>query len=272
LTKLDRAIEPASTRLYQELARLEAEGRAGVLCTIVRSTGSTPRHTGSKMLVYPDGSFIGTVGGGEFENRVIAAALESLQSGSAQLIEYAMADPERGDPGVCGGQLEVFVEPLLPRATVVVVGCGHVGRAVAALAGWLGFRVVVSDDRAELCTPEQVPGAEAYFPCALADLPGQMQAENYAIRNNTFVVLTTRSVDIDVPGLPALLDTPASYIGVIGSRRRWQTTRQQLGKRGIADEKLNQVRSPIGLDLHAETPEEIAVSILAEIIQVWRNK
>jgi xanthine dehydrogenase accessory factor len=106
----------------------------------------------------------------------------------------------------------------------------------------------------------------------LADLPGQMQAENYAIRNNTFVVLTTRSVDIDVPGLPALLDTPASYIGVIGSRRRWQTTRQQLGKRGIAYEKLNQVRSPIGLDLHAETPEEIAVSILAEIIQVWRNK
>ena len=258
--------------LYRARAELEAQGRVGVLCTIVRSSGSTPRHTGSKMLVYPDGSFVGTVGGGELEGRVIAAALEALQDGEARLIEYNMAEPGRGDPGVCGGQLEVFVEPILSPATVVVVGCGHVGRAVVSLAHWLGFRVVVSDDRLELCTPEQTPDADAYFPCALAELVERMQAADYTITPNTFLVLTTRSVDVDVPGLPALLDTPAGYIGLIGSRRRWGTARQQLSERGVPDEKLERVRSPVGLELHAETPEEIAVSILAEIIKVWRER
>ena len=114
------------------------------------------------MLVYPDGKFIGTVGGGELENRVHQAALESLDNGETQTISYSMVDPSRGDPGVCGGTVEVFVEPILPPAMVLVIGAGHVGKAVAHLAKWLGFRVAVSDDRAEFCTPESVPGADAY--------------------------------------------------------------------------------------------------------------
>src|SRR5215510_8229274 len=124
--------------IYRALAEIEKDGKPAALCTVIRSEGSTPRHVGSKMLVYPDGRFTGTVGGGEMESRVIKAALESIRSGETQMLSYTMADPARGDPGVCGGQVEVFVEPILPAPTVVVIGAGHVGRAVAHLAKWLG--------------------------------------------------------------------------------------------------------------------------------------
>jgi xanthine dehydrogenase accessory factor len=249
--------------IYQALAELEKNNEAGALCTIVRSKGSTPRHETSKMVVYPDGSIVGTVGGGEMENRVIAEAKEAIVDGKSRLLEYNMTDPARGDPGVCGGQVEVFVDPIRPKPTLVVVGSGHVGKAVAHLAHWLGFYVVVNDDRPDFCTPEAVPEADKYLPVLMADLPDQMKVTPW-----TYFVLTTRGVNIDVPGLPALFETPAAYIGVIGSKRRWATTRKQLIASGISEEKLDSVHSPMGLELNAETPEEIAVSIMAEIIML----
>jgi len=123
-----------TTNIYQALSELEKNNESAALCTVVHSEGSTPRHVGSKMLVYPSGKFIGTVGGGELESRVIKAALESLTRGQPQNLSYTMADPARGDPGVCGGTVEVFVEPILPSAMVVVIGGGHVGKAVVYLA------------------------------------------------------------------------------------------------------------------------------------------
>ena len=249
--------------VYQALARLETDNGAGALCTIVRSQGSTPRHTTSKMLVYPDGSIIGTVGGGELENRVIAAARQSIADGKPILLEYNMADPQRGDPGVCGGQVEVFVEPVQPKPTIVVIGAGHVGKAVASLAHWLGFYVVVNDDRSGFSTPEATPGGDRYLPNPMAELPQHLEITPW-----TYLVLTTRGVNVDIQGLPALLDTPAGFIGVIGSRRRWAAACKQMTAAGVPAEKLARVRSPIGLELNAETPEEIAVSILAEIIML----
>jgi xanthine dehydrogenase accessory factor len=249
--------------VYQALAKLEQENGAGALCLIIRSSGSTPRHTGSKMLVYADGSFVGTVGGGELENRVIAEARQAILDGRSRLLEYNMTDPQRGDPGICGGQVEVFVEPIQPKPTLVVIGVGHVGKAVAHLAHWLGFRVVVNDDRPQFCTPEAVPDADEYFPLPMADFP-----KHFEITPWTYLVLTTRGMNVDVEGLPALLDTPAAYIGVIGSKRRWATARKQMISRGVSEEALGRVRSPIGLELNAETPEEIAVSILAEILML----
>src|SRR5688572_16011589 len=115
--------------IYQALSEVEKNNESAALCTVISSEGSTPRHVGSKMLVYPDNRFIGTVGGGELESRVIKAAIESLKSGNAQTLSYTMADPSRGDPGVCGGTVEVFVEPILPPAMIVVIGGGHVGKA-----------------------------------------------------------------------------------------------------------------------------------------------
>ena len=249
--------------IYQALSELEKNNEPAALCTVVKSEGSTPRHVGSKMLVYPNGKFIGTVGGGELENRVMKTARESLNSGGAVTLSYTMADPSRGDPGVCGGTVEVFVEPILPPAMIVVIGAGHVGKAVVHLAKWLGFRVAVSDDRAEFCNPESTPGADAYYPVEMGKL-----AEHLKINNRTYIVITSRGSGVDVVGLPNLLDADAAYIGVIGSRRRWMTTAKVLKEKGVSDEKLARVHSPMGLELNAETPEEIAVSILAEILMI----
>ncbi|HKJ38175.1 MAG TPA: XdhC family protein [Anaerolineales bacterium] len=249
--------------IYQALSELEENNESASLCTVTKSEGSTPRHVGSKMLVYADGKFIGTVGGGELESRVIKSALESLKSGEAQTLSYTMADPSRGDPGVCGGTVEVFVEPILPPATVVVIGGGHVGKAVVYLAKWLGFRVVVSDDRQEFCNPESVPGADAYYPVEMGKL-----AENLKVTSQTYLVVTSRGSAIDAKGLPSLLDSDAAYIGVIGSKRRWLTTVKALKEQGVVDELISKVHSPMGLELNAETPEEIAVSIMAEILML----
>jgi xanthine dehydrogenase accessory factor len=249
--------------IYQALVELESKNESAALCTVVRSQGSTPRHSTSKMLVYEDGNFIGTVGGGELENRVFEAALQSLVDGEPQLLEYNMADPARGDPGVCGGTVEVFVEPILPAPTLVVIGGGHVGKAVAYLAKWLNFRVAVSDDRPEFVTPEANPDADVFYECKIEELPGKLK-----INNQTYLVLTTRGVAVDAPGLPPLLASDAAYIGVIGSKRRWKMTVDKLKEMGISQKQIARVHSPIGLELQAETPEEIAVSIMAEILML----
>jgi xanthine dehydrogenase accessory factor len=249
--------------IYQALAEIEKNGESAALCTVVKSEGSTPRHVGSKMLVYPDGRFIGTVGGGELESRVIKAAIESIRSSTTQNLSYTMADPARGDPGVCGGTVEVFVEPIHPPATIVVIGGGHVGKAVVHLAKWLGFRVAVSDDREEFSNPDSVPGADAYYPVAMGKL-----AEHLILTRQTYLVITSRGSAIDVAGLPGLLDSDAAYIGVIGSKRRWLTTVKALREKGVSEEKIARVHSPMGIELNAETPEEIAVSIMAEILML----
>ena len=252
--------------IYERMAELERSGGLAALATVIRVQGSVPRHVGSKMLVFPDGRIEGTVGGGEMERRVIGAALEVLARGEPRILQYTLSDPQEGDPGVCGGEVEVFVEPLRSRPTLVVVGGGHVGKAVAHLAHWLGFRVVVSDDRPEFARAEAVPEAEVYLLCPLAELPQRL-----TIDDQTYLVLATRGVTVDAPGLPALLETPAAFIGAIGSRRRWETTAQQLKEMGVSEAEIGRITSPIGLELQAETPEEIAVSILAQIILLRRG-
>jgi xanthine dehydrogenase accessory factor len=249
--------------LYQALAELEKANTTGALCMIVRSHGSTPRHVTSKMLVYPDGHIIGTVGGGEVENRVIEEALKAIQDKKPRLLEYNMSDPDRGDPGVCGGQLEIYVEPIIPKPVLVIVGVGHVGKAVTHLAKWLNFVVAVCDDRPGFCTPESIPEADIYLPIPLEEL-----SEKFTITPWTYIVLTTRGMDVDVRGLPSLISSQVGYIGVIGSKRRWTMTTQKLLEAGITADKLKLIHTPIGLNIHAETPEEIAVSIMAEIIML----
>jgi xanthine dehydrogenase accessory factor len=215
------------------------------------------------MLVYQDGSSAGTVGGGELENRVRSIALDVISGGRPRLLSFNMASIARGDPGICGGQLEVYVEPILPAPSLIVIGGGHVGKAVSHLAKWLGFRVIVSDDRPEFCSAEVNPDADLFLSIPMNQIPNQL-----SITNHTFIVLTTRGVGVDVAGLPALLASPAAYIGVIGSRRRWATTVKELEKSGVTAKAIKRIHSPIGLELNAETPEEIAVSILSEIIMI----
>lgn len=249
--------------IYQLVTEIENKTERAALCTIVSAKGSTPRRAGSKMLVYPDGRVEGTIGGGEMESRVVQAALASLEDRKTRLVSYNMTDPAQGDPGVCGGQLEVYVEPILPQPTILVIGGGHVGKAVAELAHWLGFRLLVADDRPEFVTPEHIPDADERYHLSPNKLTTKIN-----VHAQTFAILTTRNVEVDVVVLPQLLETPAAYIGVIGSQRRWQTARKIMIEQGVDAEKLDRVVSPMGLELNAETPEEIAVSILAEILML----
>ncbi len=251
--------------ILSRAAELEQQGRAFALVTVIRAHGSVPRHDGSKMIVLSDGKTDGTIGGGDMEGRVIREALEALTSGESRVLSYAFRDVAQGDVGVCGGEVDVFVEPVKARAKVVIVGGGHVGRAVAHLAHWLGFRVVVSDDRQEFATPESSPEADEHIHCLLPEL-----VERTAIDADTYVLLTTRGMPVDVAGLPALLKTEAAYIGVIGSRRRWEVCAEKLRAAGVSDEDIGRVTSPIGLELNAESPEEIAVSIMAELVMLQR--
>ncbi|MCH8093887.1 MAG: XdhC family protein [Chloroflexi bacterium] len=256
----------SSDGFFARIAKLQEAGTPVAVATVVRASGSVPRREGARMLIYPDGRIEGTVGGGDLEGRVIQAALEALENGVPKSLHYEFRDIEQGDVGVCGGEVEVFVEAVRPISTVVVVGGGHVGASVAYLAHWLGFRVVVSDDRPEFATPEAVPGADEYIQAPLAELPDRIN-----ITSETYILLTTRGVPVDVDGLPGLLDSDAGYIGVIGSKRRWDTCAKLLAERGMPQEKIARVVSPMGLELNAETPEEIAVSMLAEIIMLRRG-
>jgi xanthine dehydrogenase accessory factor len=254
-----------TTHLLRELLEAQTAGTPLVLATVVKARGSVPRRSSAKMLVYEDGRISGTIGGGEMESRVIAEAQAVLAAGQPRLLNYALVAPERGDPGVCGGEVEIYLEPYLPPATVYVVGCGHVGQAVAHLAHWLGFRVIVNDDRAELASPDVIPNADLYLPGPFTDVLARQP-----LTRSSYVVLVTRNVKVDLEILPHLVDTLAPYIGVMGSQRRWAHTRQLLQERGLTEAQLAAFHSPIGLELRAETPEEIAVSIMAEIIRVRR--
>lgn len=249
--------------IYQSIAENEKKGIPIALCTVVEAKGSTPRHSGSKMIVYEDGHIEGTVGGGETENRVIAEALDALKTRSSKVLRYKLVDPASGDPGICGGQMEVYIEPVLPKLTIVVVGAGHVGRQVVFLAKWLGYRVVVSDDRPEMCSEEFMPGADEFLPCPMAEITRRIPVNQF-----TYFVIATRGSDIDVAGLPPILESNAGYIGVIGSRRRWEYTKKSINQKKDYSPYYVKVHTPIGLELKAETPEEIAVSIMAEVMMI----
>ena len=259
--------------LLSQLAERVDAGVAVASATVVDTSRSVPRRAGAKMLVFRDGAISGTVGGGEMEARVVAEAVAALADGRCRLLSYRLVDPVRGDPGVCGGDVQIFVEPHMPKPTVIVMGYGHVGRAVAELAHWLGFRVVASDDRAGI--EDDPTGGEGLE--GLAGEPGSGPEElvvgsvddllaGRTLDADSSVVLVTRNVDVDAAALPALLATDAGYVGVMGSERRWATTRARLEADGVDPAALDRVHAPIGIEVGAETPEEIALSIMAEVI------
>jgi xanthine dehydrogenase accessory factor len=253
--------------VYEALVAAQGAGEAVALATVVSVKGSVPRHEGSKMLVRGDGTFVGTVGGGRMEALVIEAALAALEDGQTRMTSYALNDLQAGDPGICGGTVQVFIEPIGSAPLLLIIGGGHVGKALADLGKWTGYRVALSDDRPEFCTPEYAPGLDHYLVCKPADVPAQI-----AITQTTYIAAVTRGLPVDMALIPALLATPAAYIGLIGSRRRWALTVKALREQmGLDDAALARVHAPIGLELNAETPREIAISIMAEITMLRRG-
>jgi xanthine dehydrogenase accessory factor len=233
------------------------------LATVVKTIGSSPRAVGAKMLVYADGSIVGSVGGGEMELQVIAHAREVIRQGQARYLDFNLSKPERGDPMVCGGEMEIFVEPLISTPTLLIAGAGHVGAACAELGKFLGFRIVVLDDRPQFLSREKFPTADEL---RAGDLVEQLRAAE--ITPQTYVVLATRAHTLDADLLRAVLASPAAYIGMLGSERRVLTVFEMLKQQGVSDEQLKRVHAPIGLEIEAETPQEIAVSIMGQIILV----
>ncbi len=201
--------------LLSELIETQQAGNSVVLATVIKARGSVPRHSGSKMLVFANGRTSGSIGGGEMESRVVAEALLALQDGRNRVLPYALVEPGKGDPGLCGGEVEIYLEPYAPPATLLIIGCGHVGRAVAALGQAVGYRIVVNDDRETLATNENMPHADLCLPGTIEDA-----LEQSPITNNTFIIIVTRNVEIDRKIVPQIIHSPARNIGMMGSRRR----------------------------------------------------
>lgn len=256
-----------NVRILRELNAAVTAGRPVALATVVATRRSVPRHAGTKMLVYADGTTIGTVGGGEMEAKVIAAAQETLEQGRSRMVDYELVNPKEGDPGICGGELTLYLEPYMPPHTIYVIGCGHVGRTVVDLAHWLGYSTIAIDDRPDMVTEEAMPNADVRFSGTVTEAIAA-----HPVNIDSSIIVVTRSPEVDVRILPDLLATPARYIGVMGSKTRWRSTREQLIANGSAAEDLDRLHVPIGIDLNAETLEEIAVSILSEVIQVNRSE
>ena len=252
--------------VFRALSQAQQDNTPVTLVTVIETRGSIPRHAGSKMLVYPDGAIVGTIGGGLMESRVIEEALLAQQEATPRVRQYTLNDIDSGNVGICGGTATMFIEPIGIAPTLLVIGGGHVGKALAQLGKWAGYRVALSDDREEFCNPTYLAGLDEYIVCPPADI-----LERAAISARTYIAAVTRGLPVDRRLIPALLRTDAAYIGLIGSRRRWQLTRKALIEDGIAETELARVHAPIGLELGAETPKEIALSILAEIVMLQRG-
>lgn len=253
-------------KIYALLNQTIAENKPVCLCVVVKAKGSVPRREGTKMLVFSDGSTEGTVGGGKVEQETRDLALKALIDGQPRVLDFKL-DGKHYSAGTCGGEMQVFIEPQGVRPVLLILGAGHVGKALAIAAQALDFRVVVSDDRAALCTPENIPGRVEFLPIPMSEIPQHLR-----IDGKTYIANVSRGSEVDVEGMGALLDFEPAYFGVIGSLKRWKTTRDALIAKGIPAERLDRVKSPIGFDIRGETPEEIAISILAEVIQAYRKK
>ena len=248
------------TQIMNELNSLVDNGDTVVLATVVETSRSVPRHSGAKMLILSDSHQIGTIGGGEMEARVIKEACACMDDGTSLLLNYELVDPVAGDPGVCGGTVTIHLETYMPNSKILIIGCGHVGRAVAELASWLGYHVIATDDREGVT--EDIAGADLVITGSIEEALKQID-----LTDRDHVVAVTRNAELDIQNLPHILSTDAKSIGVMGCSKRWKTTRSSLESSGISEEDLSRVTSPIGLDLSAETPQEIALSILSQIIE-----
>jgi xanthine dehydrogenase accessory factor len=244
------------------MAELSEQGARFVLATVTDVHGSSPRGVGAKMLILADGTTEETIGGGVLESEAIAEARACLASGESYSRTYQLRpEGERALGSLCGGDVTLFFEPHVPARTLFVIGAGHVGQKLCACAGMLDFRVVVLDSRADVVTAQRFPEADEL----ICDDPARA-AELCDIGQRTSVVIVTHSAEHDEKALRAVVDSPAAFIGMIGSGTKVRTILARLRDDGVAGERLERIHAPIGLDIGAETPAELALCIMAEIV------
>jgi xanthine dehydrogenase accessory factor len=251
--------------MYVEIAAALARGEAGALLTVVRVNGAAPCGPGAKLFVRADGALTGTFGAPTTDARAREDGLKALAEGQPAMLTYHL-DPEGGESvGSCGATLEIFVEPVRPEPRLVVAGSGYVAQSLARLAIPLGWRVTLLDDRSEFVRSTSLPESVSL---AVGEISEQISAQ--APDPMTAVVVVTRGHRIDREALLAALGTQAGYVGMIGSPSKVRNIFRTLLKEGVASEALARVHAPIGLDLGAQTPDEIALSIAAELL-AWRR-
>jgi xanthine dehydrogenase accessory factor len=251
-----------------ELVRALERGEDAALVTIVSAQGSTPQRVGAKMLVFADGRTVGTIGGGCYENDALWKAKEALQTRKPQLVRYDLTDDFAEESGlICGGQMQVYIEPIEPAPHLYVIGAGHVAQHLARIAKPIGFRTHVLDDREKFANRERFPEADEII---VDSIPEWLHRAE--LPSNAYVVVVTRGHRHDLDALRALAARDLRYLGLIGSKAKVKRIYDALVAEAMPLECLWRVRAPIGLDIGAITPEEIAVSILAELIAVRRGK
>lgn len=246
--------------IFEEIVRLKKLGRASVLATIVECRGSSPQKQGAKMLVRDDGSTLGTLGGGCVEADVVQHSLMALKDGAPRTVPFELTEKDGGM--VCGGALLVYIEPVLVDPRIVILGAGHVGKAVARLARYTGFRVTVADDRPEHANKDAVPDAHEIVVHEFASM-----FDRLTVDRNTYILIATRGHNHDLDAVKAALRTEAGYVGLLGSRRKKGLLLNALRGAGFTQAETCRVIIPVGLPIGSVTPEEIAVSIMAQIIE-----
>ena len=254
--------------VFAAVAAALERGEAAALVTIVAAMGSTPQRIGAKMLVFGDGRIVGTIGGGCYENDAFWKAREAITTRRPQMVHYELSDDFAQETGlICGGQMDVYIEPIEPAPELYIVGAGHVGFHLARVAHEVGFVVHVVDDREKFANRERFPHAAEIV---TEDIPTWI--ERTAIPPHAYVVIVTRGHNNDLDALRALAPRDLRYLGLIGSRAKVARIYDALVAEAMSADLLRQVHAPIGIDIGAVTPQEIAVSILAELIAVKHGK
>lgn len=235
--------------------------------TVIGAKGSTPREVGAKMIVRLDGSITGTIGGSAVEALVIKDALETIRQGKPKRVEYSLDDAEKSSTGmICGGRMQFFIEPLKRFPHLYIFGGGHVALPLAHMAAELGYLHHIFDDRPEFASAERFPQAAERRSAPFLELTRQL-----SLIQPAFIVVITRCHDTDLEVMRGILGKPYDYLGLICSRKKKAEMFRILEEEGFSKKELDGLHAPIGLDIGSKTPAEIAVSILAEVIQVFQK-
>ena len=252
---------------FENIIDLKKSGELFALAIIVKAEGSTPRKVGAKMIILRDGKTVGTLGGGDLEKKVIEEAINVIKQGQPKIASFTL-DIEKGKLDMmCGGKLDVYIEPILPDEKLIIFGAGHITRSLAPLMKGAGFEVSVVEDSPDLLQKDKFPETEDLI---LTDM--EQFARDLPSDPGTYIVLLSRGFSRDKAILSQLIQKDFKYIGMIGSLKKINTMKEDLQKEGIPEEAFSKLKAPIGLDIGAETPEEIAISIAAEIVAVKKGR
>ena len=252
--------------IFDELVRLRRLGQKSALATIVQVNGSITSFESAKMLVREDGTFVGTIGGGCVEAEVWNAAREVMDTEKPKHLTFSLGQDAAYDEGlICGGQLNVFVEAVIPQPRAFIFGAGHISKSLSKVARLAGFETVIIDNREAFANRERFPESDEVFSDEYEDVFPKL-----AINSTSYIVIVTRGHRDDMRVLRWALDTPAKYIAMIGSKRKTISVVHELEREGVPREAFERIFAPMGLEIGAVTPEEIAVSVVAEMIAVRR--